>query len=75
MFAFGASSMVPAVGGVDDMGGLGGVFDVTNSANLRTAFGNSKINNQNTGHSAQFVHSFSDAGVGDYWRRVLKDIQ
>jgi len=74
MFAFGASSLVASVGGVNSLAGLEGVFDPTDSANLNQIFGaNSKFNNLNTGHSAQFVHSFRD--VAGYWQKLKEDIQ
>ena len=73
MFAFGASSIVAAVGGVNSMAGLSGVFDVNGSINLNQAFGaNSRFNNLNTGHSAQFVHSYLD--VMGYWQNLVGDI-
>lgn len=76
MFAFGASSIVSAVGGVSSMAGLGGVFDVAGSVNLSSLLkpdGTTAWNTKNTGHSAQFVHSFSD--VAPYWRKLVLDIQ
>src|SRR4030095_1075854 len=42
MFAFGASSIVAAVGGVPDMNGLSTAF--TDSVNLRTLAGTTKFN-------------------------------
>jgi len=49
-------------------------LDVNGSANLNQIFGsNSKFNNLNTGHSAEFIHSYFD--VGGYWRRLAGDIQ
>jgi len=72
MFAFGASSIVAALGGVNDMNGLGGVFSA--GVNLRIDFGpNTVFNNLNTGHSAQFVHSFLEAK--HYWIQLTEDIQ
>jgi hypothetical protein len=71
MFAFCASSIVAAVGGVNSMAGLGGAFD--DGRNLRVLPGTTAFDGRNTGHSAQFVHSYLD--VGAYWRRLMEDIK
>jgi hypothetical protein len=71
VFAFGASSIVAAVGGVTNMNGLGDVFDADNSQDL--TFLSGRFNIQNTGHSAQFVHSFLD--VQGYWRELYRAIR
>ena len=74
LFAFGASSHTATVGGVNNMAGLGGVFDVAGSRNLAADLGpNSRFNNLNTGHSAQFVHSFLDVQL--YWRELRRSIE
>ncbi|HEX8520724.1 MAG TPA: alpha/beta hydrolase [Tepidisphaeraceae bacterium] len=68
MFAFGASSTVAPLGAVPNT--FPQIF-----AAVRDLSGLSptKFNIANTGHSAQFIHSFKD--VADYWRTLLKDIQ
>lgn len=71
MFAFGASSIVAAVGGVNNMSGLAGIF--TGSTDLSILPGTSKFSALPPGHSAQFVHSFFD--VGAYWKQLKADIQ
>jgi hypothetical protein len=53
MFAFGASSIVASVGGVNNMNGLAGVF--SGSIDLSGLVGTSKFNALGPGHSAQFV--------------------
>ena len=56
------------------MEGLGGVFDVGASVNLRDLKrldGSTVWNTKNTGHSAQFVHSFIDTS-GD-WKKLIGD--
>jgi hypothetical protein len=41
--------------------------------NLNTQLpGTTAFNNQGTGHSAQFAHSYLD--VGAYWRKLREDI-
>jgi hypothetical protein len=73
MFAFGASSIVAAVGGVNSMAGLSGVFS-GGGVNLNTELpATTMFNNENTGHSAQFVHSYAD--IKSYWATLLQDIQ
>jgi hypothetical protein len=72
MFAFGASSMVPAVGGVNSMSGLTGVF--TGGVNLKTELsGTSVFNNVSPGHSGEFVHSYVD--TKGYWEKLNEDIE
>jgi hypothetical protein len=75
MFAFGASSTVAAVGGVNSMDGLMGVF--TAGRDLRslpgTVPGATKFTTANTGHSAEFADSYS--GVIPYWNQLMSDIQ
>ena len=59
-----------------DMKGLGGVFDANRSINLRDlirADGTTPWNTRDTGHSAQFVHSFTD--VAGYWQKLIGDIK
>jgi hypothetical protein len=50
-----------------------GTFDTNASINLKTSFGDSKFNNLNTGHSAQFVHGYRD--VAAYWQKLKDDIE
>lgn len=68
MFAFGASSMVAALGNVD-WHNIPRVF--SDGANLKTLA--PVFNNQNTGHSAQFIGSY--IGTKAYWQGLVGDIQ
>jgi hypothetical protein len=70
--AFYASSIVAAVGGVNSMAGLSGVFS-GGGRDLSGLAGTSKFNALNTGHSAQFVHSYQD--VKAYWTQLKEDIE
>jgi hypothetical protein len=71
MFAFGASSIVAPVGAVANTA-MPGVF--SGDVNLRLDLpSRSAFNALNTGHSAQFIHSYGK--VGAYWSQLVGDIE
>jgi hypothetical protein len=69
MFAFGASSGVGPVGQIAGTV-LGGMFAAEIDL---TRLAGGKFNNLGPGHSAQFVHSYLEAG--SYWRQLREDIE
>jgi len=73
IFAFGASSIVAAIGAFDPTLTPGTIFSTTESRNLQLSFGRTRFNDVNTGHSAQFVHAYID--INPYWIGVVNSIK
>jgi hypothetical protein len=73
MFAFAASSVVSPLGALPPTA-IGGLTSfLTNGLDLAELENGVRFNNQNTGHSAQFVHDFNSVRL--YWSALLEDME
>jgi hypothetical protein len=73
MFAFCASSVFAAMGQVNNTVAPGVFSGGQNLSLLTLPDGSTKWDANNTGHSAQFAHSYIN--VQGYWTKLKSDIQ
>jgi len=71
-FAFGASSIAPAVGHRQMLNSIFAIEGGQQNLSISPDFG-SRFNDQPTGHSAQFIHSA--IAVGKYWAAIKLEVQ